>query len=104
MAASPMTLPASAEILDARRLQDFIATNQKAFVTLAHHAQSLTALPLIQNRVDVGALDAQQVQDCTATKQKAFVTLDHRAQSRTAPSPIQNHANVELSHVPPSLV
>ena len=79
-----MTLPASAEILDARRLQDFIATNQKAFVTLAHHAQSLTALPLIQNRVDVGALAAQQVQDFIATNQKAFVTLAHHAQSLTA--------------------
>ena len=58
MAPLPTMLPASVVIPDARRLQDFIATNQKAFVTLAHHAQSLTAPLLIWDRADVVTLDA----------------------------------------------
>ena len=94
MAPLPTMLPASVVIPDARRLQDFIATNQKIYVTLAHHAQSLTALLLIWDRVDVGPLDAQQVQDCTATNQKAFVTLAHHAHSLTALLLIWDRADV----------
>ena len=97
MAPLPMMLPVSVVRPDARRLQDFIATNQKTFVLLVHHAQSLMAPSLIQDRAGVATLVAQQVQDCTATKQNNTVILAHHAQSLTAPLLIQDHAVVATS-------
>ena len=97
MAPPPTTLPVSVVRPDARRLQDFIATNQKTFVTLVHCAQLLTAPSSTQDHADVATLVARQVQDYTATKQNISVILIHHAQSLTAPSLIQDRADVVIS-------
>ena len=87
--------PVSVEILYAQQAQVSVATHQRMFAALHHHAQSQMVPSAIQKPVSVEMLYAQQVQVFIATNHKICALLDHRALSQMALPSIPDHVDVE---------